>query len=210
MPSDETLRISLVSMLPLLRFSPSLVAVTPGALGSRLSVKSLALKKLAAPPPQFDAPQLLTQPGHPARVYLARQSHSESISRTSHPSPSIVTLSRRGDSLVRSQPLESMSERLHVQAAFPSSAAPATLACLPKKIRSYCSSAPTSRFSGDSGKVTFARHPLTSRSRFGCGPFLAIRRDTVPSLVSRLPCALSSRPSPIVIGLDSSKIPALP
>lgn len=54
MPSDETLRISLVCMLPLRRFSPSLVAVTP-ELPCRLSTTPKALKKLAAPHPQFDA-----------------------------------------------------------------------------------------------------------------------------------------------------------
>ncbi len=75
MPSDETLRISQVCMLPLFRFSPSLVAVIQATKPEQVNSSAPALRCFSP----------LTQPPHPARVYLARYHIPESIlSAVSH------------------------------------------------------------------------------------------------------------------------------
>lgn len=66
------------------------------------------------------------------------------------------------------------------------------------------------RFTGDFGKIAFAEPLLTSRSRFGCGPVLAIRRDAVSKSGLSDDPALFFHDLPIVFRLDSSVVPALP
>jgi len=156
MPSDETLRISLVSMLPLLRFSPSLVAVTPKAL-DLVFQRCPALKKLAAPPPHFDVPG----PAHAVRTSgtslprydLTRPSRSCGlVSTTPRWVPFRVGAILKSDRNLWSLCLKALTSRRH----FPSSAALAALAPHPKMGCALRLALPhINPFTGDLSKVTF-------------------------------------------------------
>lgn len=105
---------------------------------------------------------------------------------------------------------ESISENSRSQAACPSSAALAAPARLPKK-RAPRSSAPTYQpFHWRRPQNCFCIGPLTSRSRSGCGPGFACRRNTVLKSGFLSDPAFFLYDLPIVLGLDSTYCPALP
>jgi hypothetical protein len=106
--------------------------------------------------PAIRRPTLLTQSRRPARVYHQTGNTAPADFESWCPNPSKVSRSRRGDSEVCSQPLRSLSERSHVQAAFLRSAALAAMASLPKKLAPIRLALPhINPFSGDISKVAF-------------------------------------------------------
>jgi len=119
MPSDEALRVALVCTLPLLHFSPSLVAVvrtrSTGPEG-----KGCRDVTLAVPPPRFDAPVPLTRPTASGPSYPPRLSQLPRLfSSRCRGSPRLDFQRVLGDSVVRSQPLRSIPRTLVHRTAAP-------------------------------------------------------------------------------------------
>lgn len=116
MPSDETLRVTLVCTLPLLHFSPVKVAVVQ-RFGVILRCRSVAASSSSAP--AFRCARQLALMPHPVRVTSANSQLSRFLEPAYHRSSLFGFQWALGDSEVCSQPLKFFPKALATRAASP-------------------------------------------------------------------------------------------
>jgi hypothetical protein len=187
MPSDETLRVTLVCTLPLLHFSPSLVAVAHFR-RCRSATTWSVLSSSSAPAFQRTVSTHVAASLGPS--YPCASHRYDSFSSRCLDSPFLDFQWALGDSLVCSQPLRPFSKAFATRPAHPKLRIPSYQRCLFR--RRFIPSLSGSPLSTPS-RAFPSSFPTSSRldpygSRVGCRPCLARWQD------SRLSFGLESSP----------------